>query len=611
MTRPIPDAALDQPLCIVGTVGSGKTYAAKSAVEWLLREGRRVVIVDPTGVWHGLRTMADGSAGFPVVIFGGEQADVPVAPDAGAMLGALLADDRVTQAIVDVSDMTGGERTRFLTAMLERLYVGARVPRHLILDEADEMASQNPLAEQLRLLGIVDKIVRRGRVRGFRPMMITQRPAVLHKNVLSQIATLVAMRLTSPQDRKAIEGWVRGSGDLDEAKKVLSSLPGLDVGEGWVWAPREGVLERTRFPAIATLDTSATPETGAAPERPRAMAAVDVGALRDAMSMSAASNEGAKINTGGPTPSKTRTAGKKSSREAVGREISDSTGGAGETVDRAAEITAAEARAFAQGKEEGLRQGIAAGWKAAATIFEREITIVANLFPATPDTEDAETEIAAALGFASPSTQQKPAPIIREYISAKAPKAPEPSAPTSHTAPHSRPYPAPSTAAALNSAARKMLEVLDTNPPVRRSWQQVATLAGLKARGGHFNAGRKALVDAHLTNEAGGLVAIAAPSAGAKPEVHDPAALVEQWAGVLKGAASKILRFIFETLPRPGTVLMSREDIAHRLGMEPRGGHWNTGWKELRDNGLVIVEGGSARLSDLFDPPAPVSKKRR
>ena len=34
--HPIPDAALDQPLCIVGTVGSGKTYAAKSAVERLL-----------------------------------------------------------------------------------------------------------------------------------------------------------------------------------------------------------------------------------------------------------------------------------------------------------------------------------------------------------------------------------------------------------------------------------------------------------------------------------------------------------------------------------------------------------------------------------------------
>ena len=582
--NPIPAAALDQPLCIVGTVGSGKTYAAKSAVEWLLREGRRVVIVDPTGVWHGLRTMADGSAGFPVVIFGGEQADVPVASDAGAMLGALLADDRVTQAIVDVSDMTGGERTRFLTAMLERLYVGARVPRHLILDEADEMASQNPLPEQLRLLGIVDKIVRRGRVRGFRPMMITQRPAVLHKNVLSQIATLVAMRLTSPQDRKAIEGWVRGSGDLDEAKKVLSSLPGLDVGEGWVWAPREGVLERTRFPAIATLDTSATPETGAAPERPRAMAAVDVGALREAMSISAASNEGAKINTGGPTPSKTRTAGKKSSRKTSDPENSDPTGGAGETVDRAAEIAAADQSGFRRGYDSAKEQAASDVRAFVADIRNRcaqfEGVIERTWFHGDQGEEQSPTPAPAS---------PKAAPIMPKVM---------------------RPRAAPvDRLPALNSAARKMLEVLDTNPPVRRSWQQVATLAGLKARGGHFNAGRKALIDAGLIDDAAGLVAIATPTVGAAPEIRDPAALVQQWAGVLKGAAPKILRFIFETLPRPGTVLMSREDIAHQLGMEPRGGHWNTGWKELRDNGLVIVEGGSARLSDLFDPPT-ASRKR-
>lgn len=299
----IPAVALDQPLCIVGTVGSGKTYAAKSSVELLLAEGRRVVIVDPTGVWWGLRTRADGAAGYPVVIFGGEHADVPVSPDAGDALGRLVAEDRVAQAIVDVSEMSGGERTRFLTAFLERLYAGRRVPRHLVLDEADEMAPQDPLPETRRLQGIVDRIVRRGRVRGFRPMMITQRPAVLHKNVLSQIATLVALRLTSPQDRKAVEGWVRGSADLDQAREVLASLPGLEVGEGWVWAPREGVLERVRFPRILTLDTSATPDLDAAPLPAGTMADVDVAAFRDLLA--GAGQEEAAASTG-PTASTPR-----------------------------------------------------------------------------------------------------------------------------------------------------------------------------------------------------------------------------------------------------------------------------------------------------------------
>ncbi len=36
------------------------------------------------------------------------------------------------------------------------------------------------------LLQRVEEIVRRGRIRGFVPWLISQRPAVLHKDVLSQ-----------------------------------------------------------------------------------------------------------------------------------------------------------------------------------------------------------------------------------------------------------------------------------------------------------------------------------------------------------------------------------------------------------------------------------------
>lgn len=146
----------------------------------------------------------------------------------------------------------------------------------------------------------------------------------------------------------------------------------------------------------------------------------------------------------------------------------------------------------------------------------------------------------------------------------------------------------------MNSAARKMLAVLDTNPPVRRSWVQVATLAGLRARGGHFNAGRKALVDSGAIVESGGLVQIAAPSAGAAPYSANPAALVDLWAGSLSGAAPKILRLLFERGP------MTRERIADELGMQPRGGHWNAAWKELRDNNIVSIESGTVQLTEMF-----------
>ncbi len=75
-------ALLEERLAIVGTSGSGKTYAAKGMVERLMDKGARVCIVDPLGVWWGLRLDADGllPEADPVVVFGGHHADFALAP---------------------------------------------------------------------------------------------------------------------------------------------------------------------------------------------------------------------------------------------------------------------------------------------------------------------------------------------------------------------------------------------------------------------------------------------------------------------------------------------------------------------------------------------------
>src|SRR5690606_16885207 len=158
----------------------------------------------------------------------------------GAILSRMIATGEIHSSIVDVSEMSGGEMTRFLTDFFEELYARAnRQPLHLIMDEADAYAPQQPLPAQRRLQRAANQIVRRGRVKGFRPMLITQRPQVIDKSVLSQVSTLIAMRLTSPQDRKAIEDWVKANADAAQSKLVLETLPGLSVGEGWVWSPAD------------------------------------------------------------------------------------------------------------------------------------------------------------------------------------------------------------------------------------------------------------------------------------------------------------------------------------------------------------------------------------
>ena len=276
----LPTGILDHNTAILGRTGSGKSYAARGITERWLDAGRRVCIVDPTDVWYGLRSNTEGlGPGYPVVVFGGEHRDVPIGERSGGRIAEIVA-GRNLPAIVATAEMTVGERHRFMTEFLGGLFRLNRAPLHLVLDEADDVAPQNPLPENRRMLGDVERIVRRGRVRGFRVMMITQRSAVLNKNILTQASVLVALRLPAKQDRDAIQGWISGQADTAEASEVLGSLSRLQRGEGWVWAPEQGVLERTHFPPIRTFDSMRTPEHGEAISAPTGLAAVELGDLR-------------------------------------------------------------------------------------------------------------------------------------------------------------------------------------------------------------------------------------------------------------------------------------------------------------------------------------------
>ncbi len=281
----LPAAVLEERLAIVGTSGSGKTYAAKGLVERLIDRGARVCVVDPLGVWWGLRLGADGlsPAPGPVVVFGGRHADVALAPGQGAALGRLVASHALA-CVVDVSDLgSAAARRAFVTAFTEALHQGNTEPLHLVLDEADLWAPQRVQLDGYDLLGRIEEIVRRGRVRGFVPWLITQRPAVLHKDVLSQADVLVSMKLTSSQDRAAIGRWIEGQADRAEGARILAGLPRLCRGEGWVWAPSDGVLARVAFPAIRSLDSSGAPPRRERPPASGPRPPVDVAALADAL----------------------------------------------------------------------------------------------------------------------------------------------------------------------------------------------------------------------------------------------------------------------------------------------------------------------------------------
>ena len=265
-SHPIPHEALDDRIGIVGTAGSGKTYLAKGCVEELLALKRRVVIVDPLDVWWGLRLAESGKRkAWPIAILGGRHGDIPLTETSGAVIGEAVAKSTESCIVSLAGIKTSAGRRRFMAAFLDAIYektTADRDPYHFIHDEADLSAPQKPMGDEAMLCHLMEEIVRRGRVKGFIPWLITQRPAVLNKNVLSQVDGLVAMKLTSSQDRDALEGWIEGQADRNEWKIMRAQLPTLERGQGVLWLPGRGICKVAKFPKNDTFDSSRTPKRG-------------------------------------------------------------------------------------------------------------------------------------------------------------------------------------------------------------------------------------------------------------------------------------------------------------------------------------------------------------
>jgi hypothetical protein len=151
----------------------------------------------------------------------------------------------------------------------------------------------------------------------------------------------------------------------------------------------------------------------------------------------------------------------------------------------------------------------------------------------------------------------------------------------------------------LPSSAAKMLTVLSRQ--VKLTWAQTATLSGLKARGGHFNAGRKALRDHGYVNEDSEGV-YASPlgleaAGGARRRPSAASEIFAWWHSVLPRSAGRVLDHLYKH-----GKWERKERLADYLGLAPRGGHWNSALSILRINALIEVKGDQLRVSaDLRD----------
>jgi uncharacterized protein len=277
----VPRAILNQHVAVLGKTRSGKSSVMRGLVEGLLDERKPVCIIDPKGDWWGLKLKADGKRpGFPVVIFGGEHADIPINEHAGHSVAELFATGN-RPCLIDLGGWMPAARTRFWIDFASTLFRLTKGERWIAIDEVHNFAPKAKLMSPDATMALhwTNRLASEGLGKGLQMIFASQRPQKVHNDTLTSAETLIAMRVLHPSDRGAVSEWIKGCGDSG-GDEVLRTLGQMVRGEAWVWSPEIGFgPKRVQFPMFSTYD-SFRMQTLSDSKRLRGWASVDLDEIR-------------------------------------------------------------------------------------------------------------------------------------------------------------------------------------------------------------------------------------------------------------------------------------------------------------------------------------------
>lgn len=231
---------------VIGTSGSGKSYAVGVLAEELIKNRVPFALVDTEGEHGGLRER------YEVVQVGdGRDADLRWENTDLTQLAREAPD--MPPLVLDVS------RAKDQKAVVAELVAGIygevekrRTPYLIIVEEADRFIPQ-----QGERLGIFLEIARRGRKRGLGLVVCSQRPSMVDKNVLSQCGSQLIGKLVVQNDLKAVTQFFGG--------RVPSELTSIQGGTFHALGQISPVPSVVQVRERATTPYGYTPVIGSAP----------------------------------------------------------------------------------------------------------------------------------------------------------------------------------------------------------------------------------------------------------------------------------------------------------------------------------------------------------
>jgi len=220
---------------------------ASVVIERLLDQGFPVLVVDIDGEYYGLKEE------YEILHAGAdEECDIQVGPEHAERIAALALEQNVP-IILDISSFLDESEARtLLTEVAKQLFAKEKKlkqPFLLVVEEVHEWIPEGGGLDECGRMLI--KIGKRGRKHGLGIAGISQRPADVKKDFITQCDWLVWHRLTWQNDTQVVRRVL----DADYAEAVED----LDDGEGFLMTDWAEDVRRVQFDRKETFDAGATP----------------------------------------------------------------------------------------------------------------------------------------------------------------------------------------------------------------------------------------------------------------------------------------------------------------------------------------------------------------
>ncbi|WP_123619385.1 ATP-binding protein [Halorubrum sp. CSM-61] len=232
---------------ITGKSGSGKSNTASVVIENLLDNGFPVMIVDTDGEYYGLKEE------YEILHAGADdECDIVVSPEHAEKLANLALEQNVP-IILDVSGyLEEDTANELLLEVVKQLFAKEKrmkKPFLLVIEECHEYIPEGGGMDETGKMLI--KVGKRGRKHGLGIVGISQRPADVKKDFITQCDWLCWHRLTWDNDTKVV-GRILGS-------KYASAVEDLGDGEAFLMTDWDESIRRIQFHRKQTFDAGATP----------------------------------------------------------------------------------------------------------------------------------------------------------------------------------------------------------------------------------------------------------------------------------------------------------------------------------------------------------------